>query len=113
MAISHREGEGGGFADAPKLLRSSVSLSPEFPPTTASKPPPPDPEKGYDFAKHFDLFSPFTSNMALEYCRKEVDEGSKITETPPPAIWSMDVWKNSIAVGCGNGQIEVGVASVI
>ena len=30
-------------------------------------------------------------------------------ETPPPAVWCMDVWNKSIAVGCGNGQIEVGV----
>ena len=103
-------GRGREFADAPKLLRSSVSLSPKFPPSAATPPSPPDPERGYDFAKHFNLFSPFTSNMALEYCHRESDQGSQVTETPPPAVWSMDVWKNYIAVGCGNGQIEVGVA---
>ena len=106
-------GRGREFSDAPKLLRSSVSLSPKFPPSVATRPSPPDPERGYDFTKHFNLFSPFTSNMALEYCRLESDQGSQVTETPPPAVWSMDVWKNYIAVGCGNGQIEVGVASVM
>ena len=112
-------GRNGGtdFKDTPELSRSSVSICSKFPPTKSSKspPPPPNPEKGYDFAKHFNLFSPFTSNMALEFSR--VSEGgdedwstrSEVNETPPPAVWSMDVWNNSIAVGCGNGQIEVGV----
>lgn len=92
----------------PELSKSSVSLSSKF--NSSSKAPPPNPDKGYDFAKHFNLFSPYTSSMALEYCQKEGEGlGVEVHETPPPAVWCMDVWNNSIAVGCGNGQIEVGV----
>lgn len=69
---------------------------------------PPNPEKGYDFAKHFNLFSPFTSNMALEYCQQR--EGPREPpECSAPPVWCMDVWDSFVAVGCGNGQIEVSV----
>ena len=91
----------------PKLSDSSVSLSTTFPfDSHPSQRSPPNPEKGYDFTKHFNLFSPFTSNMALEYCSEESPE---VKEHRAPAVWSMDVWNKSIAIGCGNGQIEVGV----
>ena len=99
------------LSNTPELSRSSVSINTKF--SSATKPlPPPNPGMGYDYAKHFNLFSPFTSNMALEYCRRE-DEGSKVAETPPPPVWCMDVWNKCIAVGCGNGQIEVGVACLV
>ena len=95
--------------DTPELSKSSASLSRTFHfDSHLSQAPPPNPEKGYDFAKHFNLFSPFTSNMALEYCQGE--RSPEVQECPSPAVWCMDVWNNSIAVGCGNGQIEVGVA---
>ena len=94
--------------DTPELSRSSVSLSSAFLfDSQTSQAPPSNPKAGYDFAKHFNLFSPFTSNMALEYCQAE--ESPEVHECPAPAVWCMDVWNNSIAVGCGNGQIEVGV----
>lgn len=94
--------------DTPELSRSSVSLSSTFIfDSHPSKAPPPNPQKGYDFSKHFSLFSPFTSNMALEYCQGQ--RSSEIQECPPPPVWCMDVWNGSIAIGCGNGQIEVGV----
>ena len=63
--------------------------------------------EGYNFARHFNLFSQFTSNMALEYCSQRTEETPMITAPP---IWCMDVWNQVVAVGCGNGQIEVGVA---
>ena len=73
----------------------------------AQVPQTPDPENGYDFVQHFNFFSQYTSNMALEYytaCR----ESSTHPPTTPP-VWCMDVWNRIIIVGCGNGQIEVGV----
>ena len=95
--------------DTPELSKSSVSLNSTFIfDSQVSQASPPNPEKGYDFAKHFNLFSPFTSNMALEYCRGEGTP--ELRESQAPAVWCMDVWSDSIAVGCGNGQIEVGVA---
>ena len=95
--------------DTPELSKSSISLNSTFIfDSQVSQAPPPNPEKGYDFAKHFNLFSPFTSNMALEYCRGEGTP--ELRESQAPAVWCMDVWSDSIAVGCGNGQIEVGVA---
>ena len=103
-------GKGRGFSDSPEIARSSISLNLKFSSSLAGQAHPPDPVKGYDFAKHFSIFSPYTSSMALEYCCHD-DEGSKVTETPPPAVWCMDVWNRCIAIGCGNGQIEVGVVS--
>ena len=66
----------------------------------------PDPEHGYDFAQHFNLFSQYTSNMALLYCssNQRTSQHSSV-----PTVWCMDVWKSVVAVGCGNGQIEVKV----
>ena len=71
----------------------------------AQVPQTPDPENGYDFVQHFNLFSQYTSNMALEYytARKE---GSTHQPTTPP-VWCMAVWNRIVVVGCGNGQIEV------
>lgn len=96
------------LGDTPQLSKSSVSLSSTFIfDSHPSKAPPPNPQKGYDFSKHFSLFSPFTSNMALEYCQGQ--SSPELQECPPPPVWCMDVWNDSIVVGCGNGQIEVGV----
>lgn len=65
----------------------------------------PDPDKGYDFAKHFNVFSQYTSNMALEFC---VDEkGSENHGPVVPPVWCMAFWNRVVAVGCGNGQLEV------
>ena len=85
---------------------SRISLTSGFL-SEAQVPQTPDPENGYDFVQHFNLFSQYTSNMALEYytaCR----ESSTHQPTMPP-VWCMDVWNRIIAVGCGNGQIEVGM----
>ena len=71
----------------------------------AQVPQTPDPDNGYDFVQHFNLFSQYTSNMALEYYTAR-REGSTHQPTTPP-VWCMDVWNRIVVVGCGNGQIEV------
>ena len=76
----------------------------------AQVPQTPDPENGYDFVQHFNLFSQYTSNMALEYYTARRESSTHPPTTPP--VWCMDVWNRLIVVGCGNGQIEVGVASL-
>ncbi len=65
----------------------------------------PDPDNGYDFAQHFNLFSQYTSNLALECYVGE--EGSEKKRLAPPPVWCMAFWKGVVAVGCGNGQVEV------
>ena len=79
----------------------------------AQVPQTPDPENGYDFVQHFNLFSQYTSNMALEYYAKDTAhrEGSTHQPTTPP-VWCMDVWHRIIVVGCGNGQIEVSIDKI-
>ena len=69
----------------------------------------PNPQEGYDFSRHFNLFSQFTSNMALQYCTRTSED---VPECKAPPVWCMDVGNKVIAVGCGNGQVEVGVALV-
>ena len=64
--------------------------------------------KGYDFSLHFNMFSPFTSNLALEFAPQPVEEEEEeVPESVPPPVWCMDVWNNVIALGCSNGQVEV------
>ena len=75
----------------------------------AQVPQTPDPENGYDFVQHFNLFSQYTSNMALEYYAARKEDPAHQPTTPP--VWCMDVWNRIIVVGCGNGQIEVGTSS--
>lgn len=75
--------------------------------TSTAADPAPEANGGYNFSRHFNLFSPFTSDLALEFCGELSEETPEIAAPP---IWCMDVWSNTIAVGCGNGQIEVGVA---
>ena len=76
----------------------------------AQVPQTPDPENGYDFVQHFNLFSQYTSNMALEYYAKDTHrEGSTHQPTTSP-VWCMDIWNRIVVVGCGNGQIEVSLA---
>lgn len=69
----------------------------------------PNPQEGYDFSRHFNLFSQFTSNMALQYCTQTSED---VPQCKAPAVWCMDVRNKVIAVGCGNGQVEVGGVSV-
>ncbi len=71
----------------------------------AQVPQTPDPENGYDFVQHFNLFSQYTSNMALEYYTARKEDSTHQPTTPP--VWCMDVWNRIVVVGCGNGQIEV------
>lgn len=89
---------------------SCISLTSGFL-SEAQVPQTPDPENGYDFVQHFNLFSQYTSNMALEYYTARRESSTHPPTTPP--VWCMDVWNRIIVVGCGNGQIEVGAASVI
>lgn len=65
----------------------------------------PDPNNGYDFAQHFNLFSQYTSNMALEYCVS--GRGSEERGPVVPPVWCMGFWNRVVAVGCSNGQVEV------
>ncbi len=65
----------------------------------------PDPDIGYDFAQHFNLFSQYTSNMALEYCVS--GRGSEEWGPVVPPVWCMGFWNRVVAVGCSNGQVEV------
>jgi hypothetical protein len=67
----------------------------------------PDREKGYDFAKHFNVFSPYTSNMALEYCVSLQESETRGPFLPP--VWCMAFSNRVVAVGCSNGQLEVRV----
>lgn len=64
----------------------------------------PDSENGYDFAQHFNLFSQYTSNMALQFCNSKQKKSQQV---PIPTVWCMSVWNSVVVVGCGNGQIEV------
>ena len=81
---------------------------------TCDKPSPqPQAEQteGYNFARYFNLFSPFNYHMALQYnCPQQADESPPECSAPP--IWCMSCWGQVVAVGCGNGQIEVGVVWV-
>ena len=86
---------------------SRISLTSGFL-SEAQVPQTPDPENGYDFVQHFNLFSQYTSNMALEYYTARRENSTHQQTTPP--VWCMDVWNRIVVVGCGNGQIEVGVA---
>jgi len=70
----------------------------------------PNPDEGYDFSRHFNLFSQFTSNMALQYCSRKSED---VPRCKAPAVWCMDMKNKVIAVGCGNGQVEVGVVLLI
>jgi len=75
-------------------------------------------EQGYDFAQHFNLFSQFTSNMALEYGMGDASSsgysssgvvGKGSPSAPPiPPVWCMDVHNKVLALGCKDGKIEVG-----
>ena len=65
----------------------------------------PNPTTGYDFAGYFNLFSQYTANMALQYCC--VPERELVSEPTVPPVWCMEIWNRTIAVGCGNGQVEV------
>ncbi len=65
----------------------------------------PIPETGYDFAAHFNIFSQYTANMALQYCSLADSEMEPEPSVPP--VWCMATWNATIAVGCGNGQVEV------
>lgn len=78
----------------------------------------PNEEKGYDFAQHFNLFSQYTSNMALEYCvggrmcEEDVGErGEELVSLPPP-VWCMAVRNKVIALGCGDGKVEVSESDI-
>ena len=70
----------------------------------------PNPDEGYDFSRHFNLFSQFTSNMALQYCSRKSED---VPRCKAPAVWCMDMKNKVIAVGCGNGQVEVGVVLLV
>lgn len=86
------------------MSEMSVSSNGLFDRTASQEP---DSQTGYNFAAHFNLFSPFTSNLALEYCTPpEAEEGNPPSGHAPQPVWCMDVWNDVIAVGCGNGQIE-------
>lgn len=71
----------------------------------------PDPDKGYDFAQHFNLFSQYTSNMALELCVSERGSEERLPTVPP--VWCMAFWNRVVAVGCSNGQVEVREGTVL
>ena len=70
----------------------------------------PDPDNGYDFTQHFNLFSQYTSNMALEYCVS--GRGSEERAPVVPPVWCMGFWNRVVAVGCSNGQVEVSFSFV-
>ena len=72
---------------------------------TSHVPKTPDPDNGYDFAQHFNLFSQYTSNIALEYCLGERNSEEQGPTVPP--VWCMAFMKRVVAIGCGNGQVEV------
>ena len=96
------------LSQASSKTGSRISLTSGFL-SEAQVPQTPDPENGYDFVQHFNLFSQYTSNMALEYYTARRESSTHPPTTPP--VWCMDVWNRIIVVGCGNGQIEVGVVS--
>lgn len=96
------------LSQASSKTGSRLSLASGFL-SEAQVPQTPDPENGYDFVQHFNLFSQYTSNMALEYYTARRESSTHQPTTPP--VWCMDVWNKIIVVGCGNGQVEVGVAS--
>ena len=97
------------LSHASSMTGSRISLNSGFL-SEAQMPQTPDPENGYDFVQHFNLFSQYTSNMALEYYTARKESSAHLPPTPP--VWCMDVWNRIIVVGCGNGQIEVGVALI-
>ena len=99
------------LSHASSMTGSRISLTSGFPSEAQVNPQTPDPENGYDFVQHFNLFSQYTSNMALEYYTARRESSTHPPTTPP--VWCMDAWNRIIVVGCGNGQIEVGVASII
>ena len=75
---------------------------------TANTDPPFSPpityDNGFQFKTHFSILNQFTSDLALEHCEEKVED---IWMDSLPFIWSMDALNGTIAIGCGNGQIEV------
>ena len=61
---------------------------------------------GYNYTQHFDIFSPYTSTLALKYGNTL---NGKLSKAQPPAVWSMDVANRLIALGCNNGSVEVSI----
>lgn len=75
-------------------------------PEMVLSPLPPIPSgNGFQFSRHFSFYSQFTSELALMPCPDSVDELWD-TYTPSP-VWCMDMYRDTVIVGCGNGQIEV------
>ena len=68
-----------------------------------------DKEAGFNYKEHFSFFSQFTANLALEHSQG-CSEDQPLCQAAP--IWCMDVRNGTIAIGCGNGQIEVCPASL-
>lgn len=67
--------------------------------------PPITSDNGFQFSRHFSFYSQFTSELALMPCPDAVDELWD-TYTPSP-VWCIDIFKGTVVIGCGNGQIEV------
>lgn len=84
---------------------SEFSTESGFPKMSELPQLPPDPSVGYDFAQHFNLFSQYTSDMALEHCLERRSNEEKDTSVPP--VWCMACKNKVVAVGCGNGHVEV------
>ena len=93
-------------AESLSMLSDSVSeLSYETPDTGPPSSPAITKCSGFQFKQHFSVFSQFTSDLALAHCSTKQDELWDIYAPPP--IWCMDSLNGTVAVGCGNGQIEV------
>ena len=96
-----------GSEVVPSLL---VAAPPHSPVPAADK------EKGYDFVQHFNLFSQYTSNMALEYCMGDPSSGDSLMEgevcPSPSPVWCMDVENRVVALGCKDGKVEVSMSMI-
>ena len=60
--------------------------------------------EGFNYQEHFSFFSPFTTNLALEHIHGPTEDPYQCSAAP---LWCMDVRNGNVAIGCGNGQIEV------
>ena len=61
-------------------------------------------EAGFNYKEYFSFYSQFTANLALEHGQSSPEDQPLCQAAP---IWCMDVRNGTIAIGCGNGQIEV------
>ena len=90
-----------------ELSYETAALGPPLSPATSNQ----YGDNCFQFKQHFSIFSQYTSDLALEHCDEKLDIPFDDNSLSP--IWCMDTWNGTVAVGCGNGQIEVCYVTIL